>query len=739
MKNNVPSHEAIDQTPSIIKDDTSAVDASATDASKEFHDPLLSCLLLITKLENTPCSSTSLVAGLPLVDEKLTPELFVRASERAGLQSKVQEKRLQDIPSLVLPATLVLKRNRAVVLLSADYELGKATILESKTGSEKVVSLDALSQAYSGYVIYTRAAYNLDQDIEEAHLKEKKKDHWFWSVMRSSWRIYRDVLLASLFINLFAIANPLFTMNVYDRVVPNAAIETLWALAIGVLIVFVFDAILKGLRGYFIEVAGKKSDIVLSAFLFERVLGSNYSERPASVGAFVSQFREFDQVRNFYTTSTISAFVDMPFVIIFLLLIFYVGGWLVAIPLVALPLILGYGLLMRKPIKAAIEQTYASGAQKNATLVESLVGLETVKSLGAESLVQRLWEQSVGHLSIWSQKMRMLSLSVGIFSGTVTQIANISIIIAGVYLIAERELTMGALIASVMLVSRVLAPIAQVATLLVTYDQTKTALDGLDQIVSKSQERDPRKPFVKRPSFSGAIRFQDVSFSYPGEEHPILKNVSFAIKPGEKVGLIGRIGSGKSTIHKLILNLYKPTSGSILVDGIDIQQIDPSDLRRHIGYMPQDVVLFAGTVKTNIMYGSPHVEDEDILRAAEVSGVKEFVDGHPLGFDRPVGERGQALSGGQRQSVGMARAMLNDVPVYLYDEPTSGMDNTTEAIVTARLGESVKDKTLLLVTHKASLLSMVDRLIVLDNGKIIADGPRGAVIEALQKGQLRVA
>jgi ATP-binding cassette subfamily C protein LapB len=734
-----PKSESPIAEPSVTASDTPVVaaESSVTVPPKEFHDPLLSCLLLITKLENTPCSETSLVAGLPLVEEKLTPELFVRAADRAGLKAKVIEKELLDIPELVLPATLVLKRNRAVVLLSYDVDQGKATIIESKTGSEKVVAISALQQAYTGYVIYTRAAYHLDKNIADTHLKEERKDQWFWSVMKSSWRIYRDVLLASLFINLFAIANPLFVMNVYDRVVPNNAVETLWVLAFGVLIVFLFDAVLKSLRGYFIEVAGKKSDILLSSFLLERVLGSRYSERPESVGAFASQFREFDQVRNFYTTSTISAFVDMPFVVIFLLLIYYVGGPLVLVPLIALPLILGYSLLMRKPLQHAVEQTFASGAQKNSILVESLVGLETVKVLGAEGVIQRIWEQSVGHLSVWSQKMRMLSMSVGVFSGTITQVANVAIIIVGVYLIAERELTMGALIASVMLAGRVLSPIAQVATLLVTYDQTKTALDGLNQIVSKGQERDPQKPFVKRPSFNGSIRFQGVSFAYPGEEHPILRNVSFTIKPGEKVGLIGRIGSGKSTIHKLILNLYKPSEGSILVDGIDIQQIDPADLRRHIGYMPQDVVLFSGTVKTNIMYGSPHVEDADVLRAAEVSGVKEFVDNHPLGFDRPVGERGQALSGGQRQSVGMARAMLNDVPMYLYDEPTSGMDNTTETIVSQRLTESVKNKTLLLVTHKASLLAMVDRLIVLDNGNVIADGTKESVIEALQKGQLR--
>ncbi|ODS24964.1 ABC transporter [Candidatus Endobugula sertula] len=710
------------------------------DQPKGFHDPLLSCLLLITKLENTPCSETSLIAGLPLVDEKLTPELFVRASKRAGLNAKVVEKPLNNIPDIVLPATLILKRNRAVILLSYDLEQGKAQILESKTGIEKVVALDALAQAYAGYAIYTRPAYHLDDDVaSEVHSINSNKDHWFWSVMRSSWRIYRDVLLSAFFISIFAVATPLFVMNVYDRVVPNNAIETLWVLAIGVLIVYVFDAILKGLRGYFIEVAGKKSDILLSSFLFERVLGSRYSERPASVGAFTSQFKEFDTVRNFYTTSTIAAFVDMPFVIVFIVLIFYIGGLLAVVPFISLLLILGYGLMMRGSIQHAVEQTFASGAQKNATLVESMVGLETVKTLGAEGAVQRLWEQSVGHLSHWSQKMRMYTLSVNIFSGTVQQVANVVIVILGVYLISEREMTMGALIASVMLTSRALAPIAQVAGLLVTYDQTKTALEALNSLVEKTQERDPKKPFIKRPSFSGSIQFKNVTFAYPGEEYNVLNDVAFAINPGERVGLIGRIGSGKSTIHKLILGLYKPDSGSILIDGIDSQQIDPADLRRHIGYMPQEVTLFAGSVKSNIMYGSPHVEDEDILRASELSGVKEFVDHHPLGFDRAVGERGQALSGGQRQSVGMARAMLHDVPMYLYDEPTSGMDNTTETIVTGRLAQAVKGKTLILVTHKASLLAMVDRLIVLDSGKIIADGAKGPVLEALQKGQLRVS
>jgi len=335
--------------------------------------------------------------------------------------------------------------------------------------------------------------------------------------------------------------------------------------------------------------------------------------------------------------------------------------------------------------------------------------------------------------------MRLYSLSVGVFSGAITQVSQVSIVIFGVYSIAERDMTIGALIASVILAGRVLAPVSQVVTLMLTYDQTKIALEGLNGIVNKKQERDSKKPFVKRSDFKGEIKFNNVTFNYPDEEQAAIESVSFTVKSGEKVGIIGRIGSGKSTIHKLMLNLYKPTEGSILLDGIDIQQIDPADLRKNLGYMPQDITLFSGTIKTNIMYGFSHVDDEKVVQAAEVSCVNDFVNNHPLGFDRAVGERGQALSGGQRQSVGMARAMLRDVPVYLFDEPTSGMDSTTESKVTQNLQESIKDKTVLLVTHKAALLQLVDRLIVLDNGKIIADGAKDAVLKSLQKGDLRAS
>jgi ATP-binding cassette subfamily C protein LapB len=528
-------------------------------------------------------------------------------------------------------------------------------------------------------------------------------------------------------------------MNVYDRVVPNDAIETLWVLAIGVLIVYGFDLLLKYLRSYFIEVAGKKSDILLSAFIWEKVLGAKMDQRPASVGAFASQLREFETVRNFMTSSAITAFVDLPFVIIFLLVIAYVGGWLVWAPIVGLLLIVAYALYIQKPLRQAVEQTYQASAQKNATLVEALSGLETVKSMGAEGRLQRLWESSVGHLAQWGQKTRLLSTSSSTVAGAVTQVVSVAVIVTGVYLIAEKEMTMGALIAGVMLSSRALAPIGQVASLLVNFHQTKTAFQSLEEIVGRQQEREEGRQFVQRPEIKGGIQFDKVSFNYPDEQISSLDNISFSIQPGEKVAIIGRMGSGKSTLQRLILGLYQPQQGSVLVDGIDIQQIDPADLRGSIGYVPQDVTLFFGSIKDNICYGAPHTEDDEVVRAANAAGVTEFVNNHPLGFERQVGERGEALSGGQRQSVAVARALLNSPPIYLMDEPSTAMDHSAEEQLKRKLAIEIQNKTVLLVTHKTALLSLVDRVLVLDRGKLIADGPKDAVLEALRKGQLRVA
>lgn len=704
--------------------------------SASFCDPLLESLLIIARIEHLPISETSLTAGLPLVNERLTPKLFIRSAERAGLSAKVIERSLDQISTLVLPAVLLLENNDACVLTKLDSRSGKAEILDPHSNGKSVVELADLKERYSGYSIFCKPLHRYDERTQE--IKVRQKGHWFWGVLGRSWRIYRDVLLASLFINLFAIANPLFVMNVYDRVVPNEAVETLWVLAIGVATVYFFDLVLKLLRGYFIEVAGKKSDVLLSAMIFERVLGARLEDKPMSVGSFASQLKDFESVRSFITSSTVTAFVDLPFTILFLLVIFYVGGPLVLVPLACIPIVIGYALFILKPLRKSVEETMQSSAQKNSTLVEALASLETVKGLGAEGRVQRAWEKSVGHLAYWGQKSRLLSNSAVTVAGTVVQLSSVAVIVSGVYLIAEKELTMGALIACVMLTSRALAPLSQLSSLLVNFEQTVTALDSLETIVAKAQERDEEKTFIKRPSFSGEVRFNKVSFAYPGEEHPSIETVSFTIKSRERVAIIGRMGSGKTTVQKLMMGLFQPTAGSVLIDGIDIKQLDPADLRHGVGYVPQDVSLFFGSVKDNIAYGTPHATDQQIVRAAEHSGVTSFVNKHPMGFQRPVGERGAFLSGGQRQSIGVARALIKDPSIYLFDEPSTGMDNSTEAKLKQSLMQVTQGKTVVLVTHKTSLLDLVDRIIVLENGKLIADGSKESVLDALKKGQIRV-
>ncbi len=700
-----------------------------------FDDPLLRCLVLLTKLQHRPFSADALSAGLPLENHRLTPDLFIRAAQRAGLSARVVKRPLAKISSLILPAVLLLDKEQACVVLEINPVKGKARILQPETGEgEQELSLQELEQHYLGHAIFVWPEHRFDERTPETlHIPTR---HWFWGTLSKSWRIYRDVLVASLLINLFALASPLFTMNVYDRVVPNGAIETLWVLALGVSIVFVFEAVMRALRGYFIDVAGMKADVLLSAMIFEKVLGVKMEVRPASVGAFASNLREFESIRDFITSATITTLIDLPFLFLFLLVIAFIGGPLVIVPAVGIVLIGLYGLIIMMPLRKAIENTYRASAQKNATLIESLTGMETIRTLGAEGPVQRKWEQAVGYIAQWGVRSRLLSTSAVNVSTFLQQLASVAVVILGVYLIVENELTMGALIACVLLSGRAMAPMGQVASLATRYHQTQAALKGLNDIMALPTERNAKNSFVHRPRLEGRIEFHDVSFSYPKQDIEALTNVSFTIEHGERVAIIGRIGSGKTTLEKLIMGLYEPSKGAIRIDGIDVRQVDPADLRRNIGYVSQDIMLFFGTVRKNITLGAPHADDRTLVNAAEIAGVTEFVNRHPLGFDMPVGERGEGLSGGQRQAISIARSLILNPPILVMDEPSNSMDNTSEERLKTRLAELTRNKTLILVTHRASMLDLVNRLIVIDNGKVVADGPKERVLEVLKQGNL---
>ncbi len=708
-------------------------------------DPLLGCLVFLTKYYGKPFSADAMSSGLPLVDGKLTPDLMPRAALRGGMETKLEKKALVDLPELMLPCILMLKDGRACVLLSYQQEENEAhsdkkqskleIVWPELPSSHDIIDRQDLEAEYSGYCFYIRKRYRFDERSKQT--LKVHHEHWFWSTLRRSTPIYKDVLLAAFFINLFAIASPLFVMNVYDRVVPNQAIDTLWVLAIGMIILLIFDFVLKEVRANLLEVAAKKSDLLLSSRIFEKVLNLNLTHKPASVGAFAKQVQEFESIREFITSATIAAILDVPFSLLFMVIIAIVAGPLAWVPFILVICMLVFSLWMKNKIKLEVERGSRYSVQKNAHLVESLQGIETIKQTGAESQFQSKWEQLVGNIAKWNIKVKKYATSVGTFNGLLSQLSTVLIVIIGVYQISDGNISMGALIAAVMLSSRAMAPFSQVALLITRYNQAKSALVTLDEIMKLPVENMDR--YLHRDHYDGDITFDNVTFAYPNNEVPAIANVSFSIKAGEKVAIIGRIGAGKTSIERLLMNFYQPSEGAIRIDGIDIKQISPADLRQKIGCLAQDINLFYGSIRDNITLGVPHVEDESIMRAARVSGVSQFTDGSPEGLDKQVGERGQHLSGGQRQAVALARTLLFNPPMLVLDEPTSNMDNYSEAQIKANLQTIIKDKTFILITHKASMLNLVDRVLVMEKGKLVADGPTDKVLAALKSGQIKAS
>ncbi|MDT7848422.1 type I secretion system permease/ATPase [Methylophilus sp. VKM B-3414] len=703
--------------------------------NKTEKDALLECLLYICRHNRLATTRDALISGLPLQNGKLNPELFKRSAERLQLDVTVKQA---AIPTLLQPqvdVTLLLNNDRACQLIQVDQSQHFAQVIFPELSSEPVtISLADLAAQYTGYALITRQNFIFDARTPE--VGRIKVRHWFWGTLAENRAIYRDVMIAALLINLFALAMPLFTMNVYDRVVPNKAVETLWVLGLGVALIVLGDLLLRSMRTYFLDWASARIDVKLSAQIMEKVLGTRYEARPNSVGSFASNLRSFESVRDFITSATVVTLIDLPFGIIFLVVIAWIS------PLMVLPAVIGgaivliYSLSVQTKLHDLSETMYRASAQRNATLIESLVGLETVKSMGVEGQMQGKWEKSALFLSEVGSKIKLLSSSITNGTYALQQIISVAIIILGVYLISNGDLTMGGLIACSQLTSRALAPISQIANLFTQYHTAATSLKSLDDIMGKPVERSKGMNFLSRPAFKGEIEFKNVSFKYPGSDEFALQRVSFRIQAGEHVGLIGRMGSGKTTINKLILGLYQPTEGAILIDGIDARQIDPAELRRSIGYVQQDNHLFFGSLRDNITLRDPHADDQSVLQAAQVGGIAEFVNAHPKGFDLEIGERGDTLSGGQRQGVGIARAFVTHPQIVLLDEPTSAMDHSGEESVKRRIGEAIAGKTLVVISHRNAMLELADRLIVIDSGQVVADGSKEDVTAALRAGKV---
>lgn len=699
------------------------------------HDPLLDCLVELVRIHGRPATHAALSAGLPLSKEGLTPALFARAAARVGFSAKVVRRPLEKIDQALLPVIILLQGNEACLLLGWDDNTGQARLLFPETGQGAVaMPREELASRYAGVAIFSRPHFRFDQRTPA--LVNVPQRHWFWGAILEQRTIFKDVLAAALLINLFGLAMPLFTMNVYDRVVPNFAEETLWVLAASVTLVLGLDYAIRLMRGHFVDLASARVDLKLSALIMERVLGMHMSQRPVSVGAFASNLRSFETVRDFIASATVTALVDLPFTLLFLLVLAWISWPLVFPPLIGMIAVVVYSYIVQHKMRELSETTFRASAMRNATLVESLTGLETIKAHGAESQMQAKWEKATAFLARVSGQLRLLSSSSQNGAASLQQFVNVVIVTAGVYLIHEHMLSMGGLIAATTLASRAMAPLGQVVGLLLQFQNAKTALAALEKVVGTPGERGNEGMFVHRPEIKGEIEFRDVHFSYPNSRTEALRGVSFRVKPGEKVLVLGRVGSGKSTLQKLILGLFAPNEGAVLLDGVDLRQLDPADIRRNLGYVEQDSLLFYGSLRDNVTIRAPYVDDSTMLAAADMAGLSEFVNRHPDGFDMIVGERGESLSGGQRQGIAIARAVLLDPPVLLLDEPTSSMDFTSEVQIKERIRAYAQHKTMVIVTHRSTLMDLADRIIVMDDGKIVADGPRDKVVAALQTGQI---
>ena len=688
----------------------------------DFMPGILRCMALLLRLKGVIVSPQFLMAGLN--GSHVTPEACLRVARKAGLSGRILYRpRLEDIPSLTLPCILLLSNDRACVLVSKSGERAQVIFPETENTAQNI-QLEELRADYSGYALFASVESKPDERTESFTISKGKR--WFWDVLNYYAPIYRHVALASVITNLIAVATPLFVMNVYDRVVPNAAMETLWVLAIGVLIAYVFDFLLRTMRVYFVDVAGRNADVVLSSTLVNKVLGMRLDAKPESTGALTNNLREFDQLRDFFSSSTLLACIDVPFLAVFIIFIGIIAGPMCLLPICAIPVLVGLGLVIQGFSRRCAEASYKQNMQKNALLVEIVNGLETIKSCQAESRMQRLWEAVVGlsaKSNSDSRKHNNLAVNASLL---VTQFVSVILIIWGVYRIEEGLMTMGALIGANILLGRTMAPLMQIASLLTRVQNSQVALKALDLLMALPSENEAhRTPLdfgLLRPSFT----MENVSFAYPREKRLALDRVSLHIEPGEHVGIIGTMGSGKSTLAKLLTGLYQPKEGAVKFGGVDIRQFATSELRSRVGVLPQDVVLFYGSIRDNIALGDPTINDHLILRAATVAGVSDFLRNNPAGFAAQVGEQGKELSGGQRQSVALARALVHDPEVLILDEPTSNMDTDSERQLQRRLYQVARGRTLILVTHRLSMLRLVERLIIMKEGRIVYDGPRDA-------------
>ena len=691
----------------------SSNDQSANENVLAGEISLLSAVRTFLKLHGIRKSGAAIRDAVEMPHEKFLPKQAVSSLSSLGFKSSFGNISVGKITKEMFPIIAFLNNNSVVVLKEMPSKT-LITVIENDKGKDsRTIGLDEFKKLFTGYVI-------LAKELNEQE-KEVRSGHWFFSAFKKSKWIYVQVMVAAMVSNFLSLTTSLFTMTVYDRIIPNGAFESLIALSIGVVIALGFDFIIKGLRAKFIDVASKRADLEISRRLFDRILRLTPSEQRQKTGAMAGVVREFETLREFFNSSTLVILIDLPFVFLFIYVIYLIAGPLAYVPLVAVPLVMIVGLAIQPFLARITRGSVESGMNKQAVLVETLNGLETVTATGSGKLMKKRYEDALNNQSENGNQIRALSMFIVNFAASVQQYAQVAAIFFGVYLIVEGTITQGALIGAVILGGRTMAPLSQLANTLSRANGALTAYRNLSKLIGKNYNSAVNLSPISRPKFNGEIEFKNVSYKFEGASQPILKNLSFKIPATQKVALVGKMGSGKSTLSRLIAGIYEPTEGAILIDGVDVRQIDSADTRKNIGIMLQESWLFSGTIRENIQMGFNEYDDEHILKICKIAGVDDFVGAHPKGYDLEIKERGVGLSGGQKQTINLARSLLHEPRILLLDEPTSSMDQGTEKKVVESLNNSSKEKTMIIVTHRNPILSIVDRVFVLENGQIVAD------------------
>ena len=657
-----------------------------------------------------------------------------------GFENTLSKRDLQDIPSLAVPLVLMLHNEEAAVVVRIEG-VGRNRIyfLRQIDGLEQQLSHDELVSLYLGYCWFIKPKVTADNrsDLPEYHLPKS----WFWKVI---WRFkgyYYQVILATFIINFLALVSSLYVMNVYDRVIPNQAYETLWVLSIGVMLAILFEFLAKMIRGHLTDIAGKKADLIISSAIFRRMMALRLADRPASAGSYANNLREFESVREFMTSASLLVLVDLPFLLLFITVIFIVGGKLAIVPAIIIPIVIIVGFIVQRPLSRYINESMKESSQRQGLAVEALEGIETLKTNNATGWAQQRWDTYTAKTSASSIKVKDTANFMINFSVAMQQLNTVFLVLFGTYLIhnentAER-ITMGALIAAVILSGRALSPLAQVAGLATRFQQAKLALEGLNNIIERPIERVPERKYISPSNIQGNITFENTCFQYQEDGKPAVSNLNLQIRAGEKIGILGRIGSGKSTMLKLASGLYDGSTGNVMLDNIDMRQIDPNFLRSQILLLSQSPRLFLGTLRENmdLARSDGYSSDQELLEALQRFGLDKIIRSHPKGLDMPLGEDGLGLSGGQKQIIALARMTLRNPRIVLLDEPTTGLDQATERMSLQAISQWAQDKTLLVVTHRPQVLQIVNRIIVMDEGKVVMDGSRDLVLQRLMQNE----